>query len=1068
MSDTTFITNEPGNTLDQRFDDLLGKYTRLFDCLVGYFYISGFYRIHPKLESVEHIRVLVGMQTDRSTYDLIQQARQGELPFVSDAKTEEDASRAALNELETSDDGQDIETGVQKFVEWIRSGKLEIRAHPTETIHAKLYIMTFGPTDRDKGRVVTGSSNLTQAGLQKNIEFNVELKNAPDYDYALSKFNELWKQGVDVSRPVEQTITKQSPYAQFTPYELYLKLLYEYFCPELNRQEDTDDVYIPAGFKKLKYQEEAVVNAKKVLEEYGGVFLSDVVGLGKTYMAAMLAKQLPGRHLVIAPPRLLDEGNRGSWPNVFREFGVRGYKCESVGKLDAIADGNGPAYDNVFIDEAHRFRTDTTQSYATLARICRGKRVILISATPLNNTPKDILSQLKLFQNGKASTIPNLRDLERFFANLTKRLEGLDRQKDSRRYLQIVKENAKETRERVLKYLMIRRTRTEIQKYYGEDMARQGLKFPEVKDPFPLFYQLNALESRVLDETVRLMVLQFKYARYQPLNYYVGDKDDSLIQGQINMVRFMRTLLVKRLESSFHAFRLTLARFIHSYEQMLEEYRQGNVYISKKHIHKVFEALEADDADAIDRLLEEDKAQRLSAKDFTPAFEADLAADLAILRRVEGLWTQITRDPKWLSFRTALTTDKQLTAGKLIIFTESSETADYLAACIKREVENRVILFSSHASEQDHQRVVANFDANVLHPRDDYRILVTTEVLAEGVNLHRSNTVINYDIPWNPTRLIQRVGRVNRVDTRFTSIHTYNFFPTEEANDIIKLKEAAEAKIHAFIEMLGADARLLTDGEEIKSHDLFTRLNSRRSLTGEDENEESELEYLTEIRQVRDENPALFSRIKRLPRKARSTRSVSSGDAPLRDRPCLLTYFRYGALDRFYLAAPGVGAPVELDFLATAKLLRPADPTEPRQAIGPDFYPLLERNKDAFARDTSAQDEDLTARRAGGAHERSVLARLRTREIRRYQGFTDEDEQYIQSVRDLLTDGVLPKAITKQLDDALKTEAEPLKVLAILRRIIPQDFFRPAVAGSVQRQQGPKEVILSSYIVEAS
>src|SRR4029453_6183565 len=182
--------------------------------------------------------------------------------------------------------------------------------------------------------------------------------------------------------------------------------------------------------------------------------------------------------------------------------------------------------------------------------------------------------------------------------------------------------------------------------------------------------------------------------------------------------------------------------------------------------------------------------------------------------------------------------------------------------------------------------VTANFDARAYRPKDEYRILVATEVLAEGVNLHRSNVVINYNIPWNPTRLIQRVGRVNRVDTKFDTIHTYNFFPTDEGNDLIKLKEAAEAKIHAFIEMLGADARLLTEGEEIKSHDLFAKLTSKKTITGEDEEEESELEYLVEIRKVRDESPDLFSRIKQLPKKARSTRQISPNDSPL---PALVT-----------------------------------------------------------------------------------------------------------------------------------------------------------------------------------
>ena len=149
-----------------------------------------------------------------------------------------------------------------------------------------------------------------------------------------------------------------------------------------------------------------MLNARKVLDEYGGAFLSDVVGLGKTYMSALLAQHLNEPCLVIAPPHLLDEHNPGSWPNVFREFGVRGYLCESLGKLESLLDRDLQKFTTVFIDESHRFRTEDTQSYEMLAQICRGKRVVLVSATPLNNTPQDILSQIKLFQPGKNSTIP--------------------------------------------------------------------------------------------------------------------------------------------------------------------------------------------------------------------------------------------------------------------------------------------------------------------------------------------------------------------------------------------------------------------------------------------------------------------------------------------------------------------------------------------------------------------------------------------------------------------------------------------------------------------------------------
>jgi len=1066
-SDLTFILNEPGKSLRDRFGVLLGDDTRYFDCLVGYFFISGFYKLYPSLERVEKVRILVGLKTDRTAYELLQKAKeQGELTLKSHASTKEQVAKEVLVELEQSPDSADVETGVQKYVEWIRSGKLEIKAYPTENLHAKVYIMTFAEGDRDKGRVITGSSNLTQSGLQDNLEFNVELKNRADYEFAINKFNELWAVAVDVAKPFEDTVANLSPYAHFTPYELYLKFLYEYFRGELNRPAELEDMYVPVGFKKLKYQEEAVLNARKVLEEYGGVFLADVVGVGKTYMSALLAQQLDGRCLVIAPPHLLDKNKRGSWPNVFGDFQVRQTDFESIGKLDDLLQRDLSKYTNVFIDESHRFRTETNQTYEMLAQICRGKRIVLVSATPLNNTPRDILSQVKLFQNGKNSTIPNLRNLEAFFSGMEKNLKGLDRQQDRELYFQTVQANAKSTREKVLKYLMIRRTRKEIETYYGEDMKKQGFKFPDVEDPQPLFYKFNKLENEIFDETIRLLTSEFTYARYKPLTYYEGKREQREVQSQKNLAKFMKILLVKRLESSFHAFRLTLERFIHSYERVITEFRKGSVYISKKHINKIFDLLEEDNQEAIEQLLAEDKAERLSAKDFSAEFIQDLESDLKVLRDVRKFWEKVRRDPKWESFSDILRSQSKLKKSKLIIFSESKETAEYLAERIRVEVEPKVILFFGQAGEAVHKDVINNFDANAFQPCDDYRILVSTEVLSEGVNLHRSNIVINYDIPWNPTRLIQRVGRINRVDTKFDTIYTYNFFPTEESNDLIKLKEAAEAKIHAFIEMLGADSRLLTEGEEIKSHDLFARMNSKKIITGEDEEEESELEYLTEIREVRDKNPELFTRIKRLPKKARSTKLVSN-DPSAKKFPSLLTYFRQGRLDKFFLALPNNTEPFELDFFAATKVLKPADPSEKRQTIPQHFYTLLDKNKKAFEVATSLDLDDAIPRHRGSANDAYILKRLKAKEIRRYHGFTEDDEVYVQQVIQLLTDGALPRPTTKKVAEALKKEANPLKVLAILRRDIAPQFFQPTRAQQSVHSLSPREVILSSYLLES-
>lgn len=1066
-TDLTFITNDPGKDLRRRFGVLLGEDTRFFDCLVGYFFISGFHALHPALAKTEKVRILVGIQTDRAVHGALQSAKeQQEFLLESHAAAREGVPDAILDELERSEDSPETEDGIRKLVNWIKAGKVEVRAYPSDRLHAKLYIMTFHEGDRDKGRVITGSSNFTESGLQGNLEFNVELKNRSDYDFALLKFNDLWAESVDVTQDYVTTIEVKSPFAHFTPYELYLKCLYEYFRDELNLPDDLEDLYLPHGFKKLKYQEEAVLNARKLLDEYGGAFLSDVVGLGKTYMSALLAQHLAEPCLVIAPPHLLDPNNAGSWPNVFRDFGVRGYLCESLGKLDALLERDLRKFTTVFIDESHRFRTEDTQSYEQLAQICRGKRVVLVSATPLNNSPQDILSQVKLFQPAKNSTIPNMRNLEAFFGALRRRLEGLDRQTERETYFRTVRDNARETREKVLKFLMIRRTRTEIQKYYGEDLKKQGLKFPEVANPEPLFYKFNVTEAKVFDETIRALTHDFKYARYTPLAYYTGKRDEGQVQSQRNLAKFMKILTVKRLESSFTAFLSTLGRFIQSYERVIAEFHKGQVYISKKHIGKVFELLESDDQAGIDRLLGEDKAERLASNEFTPDFVADLENDLKALKAVRILWKQVTRDPKWESFRATLKKAPQLKDSKIIIFTESKETADYLAGKIRDEVEAKVLLFTGESLKTVRDDVIANFDANAYRPKDEFRILVATEVLAEGVNLHRSNVVINYDIPWNPTRLIQRVGRVNRVDTTFDTIHTYNCFPTDEGNDLIKLREAAEAKIHAFIQMLGADARLLTEGEEIVSHDLFARWNSKSTITGEDDKEPTELEFLTAIRSVRDQQPALFDRIKRLPKKARSTRIVST-EAAVLDAPALLTYFRQGKLDKFFLAASGSRPTVELDFMSAARLLRPADPNEPRRAIEREFYDLLTKNRAAFVTATTADTVEVESAHRGSPNDAYILKRLKDKAIRRSPQFTEDDDDFVSNVMRLLEEGALPKATAKKVAIALKKPENllPLKVLAVLRRLVTHYLFQASPAAHTNQTLAPREVILSSLLV---
>lgn len=1054
-NNTKFITNEKGSSLKERFSILI-KNTKFFDVLVGYFYTSGFYSIYPSLENTEKIRILIGISTNKETYSYLQEVK-------SHKEIKSEISESIKEEMELSKDNWEVEKGVKKFLDWLKNDKLEIRAYPEEKIHSKVYIMTFNDENQDKGRVITGSSNFTKNGLIDNLEFNVELRDDSDHEYAQNKFNELWENSIDVSEKYVETIQKDTWLRDdISPYELYLKFLYEYFKEEINEIDSLEHNYRPENFKQLKYQDHAVINAKKILEEYGGVFLSDVVGLGKTFMGTMLCQELNKKVLVLAPPHLIDENNQGSWENSFRSFGFRSkdYKCRSIGSLNKVIERNEHKdVDIILIDEAHRFRTEETNAYTDLIQICRGKKVILVTATPYNNSPKDLLSQIKLFQRVRKSTIPNLSNLEAFFSKLEKNLKGLDRKEDKKEYITIIKSNAKLIREKVLKYLMVRRTRKEIITYYGDDLKSQNLKFPEVAEPKPVFYEFNKKEDIIFFDTIKLITEKFKYARYTPLLYSKGELGSEEVR-QKNMMKFMKMLLIKRLESSFFAFNLSIERFIKSYNKFIFEYKKGNVYISKKHSQKIFDYLEQGNINAIDSLIEEDKAEKYDSKNFSADFILDLESDLNILNEIKGLWKKITRDPKIIAFKNKLFKEDCVKKGKSIIFTESRETAEYLTKELQDLFPNQIINFSGAKSKKDREEVLSNFDANSRNPKDKYKLLITTDVLAEGANLHRANVVINYDIPWNPTRIMQRVGRINRVDTKHDKIYTYTFFPTDQSNDHIKLKECAEAKIAAFISLLGADAKLLTDGEEVESYSLFSQILSKESIEGEDE-VESELKYLQEIRKVRDENPNLFEKIKNLPKKSRTARKSKDSYSSL------LTYFRKGKLQKFFIVDQlSTSISKEIDFMEASKLLF-ANPEELKVNFNQNFYDLMDKNSKMIEKITEYEEEEFSSKKRGLDNSARLSKILKSKEIKNYKGFTDDDEVYLTRIIFELDAGGFPKGLSKKIFAKISKSTEilmnPLKLIAILKTNISNDFLEET---HLEQKKGitlKKQIILSEY-----
>jgi len=1075
QTDLTFFTNEDGNSLLNRFKSTL-KDTQLFDILVGYFRSSGFYQLYESLEPVEKIRILVGLSVDRDSYDILQYHKQmGMIDFESHQRTKKQFQENLKTEIETSDENDNkLEIGIRKFIDFLKTEyenqeedkliggngkKLEIRAYPSKNIHAKVYIGRFHPEDRDYGFVITGSSNFSESGFVANREFNVELRKTMDVKFAENQFNNLWKESVDISQDFIDTITKKTWLNdEITPFELYLKLIYEYLEEDINL-EDQFDPFLPDGFMKLKYQSQAAIQAKKILETYNGVFLADVVGLGKTFITALLLQQIIGKTLVVCPPVLKDY-----WKDSLFDFGIRSFEVESLGKLEHIIKKGIDRYDYVVVDEAHRFRNENTQSYANLLDICRGKKVILVTATPLNNTVDDIFAQLKLFQAPKQSTIPGAPNLERFFTSLKTKLKRVE--KDDPTYPTLIKEVSNDIRNNILRYVMVRRTRSDVVTYFKEDIVKQGLVFPDVENPQKIVYEYEGELESTFNETIKKLHT-FTYSRYTPLLFYIGNKKLSEFekQQQRNVGGFMKGILVKRLESSFHAFRQSVDRFILSYENFIKMFESGTVYISKK--VDVYDLLKNDDIEKLESLVEEDKANKYDSKDFKKGFKTKLEFDLKILKPIKDLWLEVHSDPKLEQFIFELKRTKALKKNKLIIFTESKETGDYIYEALLDEFPDQVMFYSSkggrHSDKKLHSNhtisrdiIQANYDPNrkVKEQQNDLKILIATDVLAEGINLHRSNVVINYDLPWNPTRVLQRAGRVNRLGSEFKKVHIFNFFPTTQSDKHLGLEINITNKIQMFHDILGEDAKYLTDGEEIGSQELFNTLNNKKAYTGEDEEGDSELKYLEMMRKIRDVNPDLFQKIKELPKKARS-----GFKKPKIENNQLLTFFRIGKLKKFYQNENGSSG--EITFFDAVYNLE-CSPLTKRAKIPDNYYHQLQTNRARFELDTNIGDEPQKTP-GGRSNIKYIENRLKSKAFKNCKTFTDSDDEFINSVKNILAMGTMAKRTARDIKNEMERTLDPLETLSILRKHIRAVAIENS--GSKKALQ-KREVILSGYLIK--
>lgn len=898
------FTNRNGNTLMKEFEGVLqhNPQIRNLDAVVGFLRTSGYFSLRPFLDNIGKVRVLIGIDVDKY---IAKAAQQGKLFFGAEEEVKEEYLRKIRTDIETSNYRKDIEDGMYLMVQDLLDKKLELRAHPSKKIHAKIYVLYPDNFNQySQSMAITGSSNLSGNGLgitqDKQYEFNVKLDRYDDVKFAKDEFEQLWKEaeGCEItSEDIKAAIDRTYLKGDVPPYDLYIKMLMEYYADRVLETDSADPFDMPEGYTKYDYQMDAVIEGYQKLIRYDGFFLSDVVGLGKTIVATMIAKKFliengyeHTKILVVYPPAV-----EQNWKSTFKDFGIDKYaKFITNGSLSKVLDEedynywNAEEYDLILVDEAHKFRSHTTSAFEQLQEICKmprleagnipgyKKKVMLISATPMNNSPADIYTEILLFQDPRHCTIDGVSNLTAFFSPLIKEFKRL--RKNNNTSIEDFKRLAEKVRDRIIKPLTVRRTRTDIESIprYNKDVNG----FPKVEHPIENQYELNEHLANLFEQAIQILDKQLTYARYQAIAYLKPEVANGLYDNAELISRSLAGIrkngLVKRLESSFYAFQVSIENFHQANQNMIDMFDNDKVYIAPDlDINLLLES----------GLSEEEIEEKLNAKasnnpknaifhaaDFRPEFIDMLHNDQAILEQMLADWKDISDedDSKFAKFNELLKHElfrsDRNPEKKLVVFSESVDTVDYLKRRINRK---DVLVISAQNRNKQFKTIRENFDANYKQKLNEYNIILTTDVLAEGVNLHRSNVIVNYDTPWNSTRLMQRIGRVNRIGSASKHIYNYVFYPSREGNKQINLNQIALSKIQSFHSTFGEDNQIYSQ-EEIIDRNLSKLFEEGVNEQKKDINKE--LPFYEELRTLFKTNRQEYNRIAKISLRSRTGR----------------------------------------------------------------------------------------------------------------------------------------------------------------------------------------------------
>ena len=904
--------------IDNRNEKLVDNVNLILDSTdrarfaVGYFFLSGFTSIAKELQNLTELRLLIGNTSTRETIEQIAEGYR-ELSAIENAnedltysnratrrtranKTAENL-RGCLESMPQTDESEQL---IKTLVDMITNKKLKVKIYTKGRLHAKAYIFDYKQNGRyETGISIVGSSNLTLAGLSSNTELNVVVHGDANQKQLRNWFDELWEESEDFDEVLMEEMQTSWALAPVRPYDIYMKTLYELVKERLERDEDRLSPIANLMEQLADFQQVAVWQAIKIINQYGGAFVSDVVGLGKSYIGSAIVKYFEQvenvRPLIFCPPALIPMWKR------YNEVHHLNAQVISSGILSGDEENVRNLlfehYENrdfVLVDESHNFRNPRTQRYRILQEFLTtgDKKSCFLTATPRNNSAWDIYHQFKLFHPDDDTNLPlepaHLREYFRHIEHGTRDLRVL------------------------LQHILIRRTRNHILRWYGYDaethkpvdptefgdyLNHQRRAYVQIGNTQQFFPQriLKTVEYSIeetyqglyqqirehLGTTKTTTASQLTYARYGLWHYVKKGKQGiapyrDLQSAGKNLRGLIRVLLFKRFESSVYAFKRTISRLLNVHTIFLNALDNGIVAAGEEAQQILYDAsnsnevdIDSDERDILDQL------QRLSEsydiKDFNAkALHEDIQHDIEILTQILEPIQRITtaKDTKLQTLKNLLDTEP-LRDGKRLIFTRYIDTAEYLYDNLKTE--DTDVIYSSN---KDKQKLVGRFspNSNPEHRQssdeNELNTLIATDVLAEGLNLQDCGMLINYDLHWNPVRLIQRFGRIDRIGSEFEKIHGFNFLPELGIEHNLGLQETLRNRIQEIHDTIGEDAAILDNTEQLNEeamYAIYEQDNAQLNLF--EDSQETGLSFIEAeeiLRQIIRHDPEEYERIANL------------------------------------------------------------------------------------------------------------------------------------------------------------------------------------------------------------